>query len=111
MTTETTVIRAADWIVAWDQPAESHAYLKGGDVAFQGNRITYVGPRYHGAFGTEIDGAGLMVLPGLINMHTHMSFSSGAAVLADHQRESVETKLIRSVENLKIALRMTTGPT
>jgi imidazolonepropionase-like amidohydrolase len=45
------------------------------------------------------------VLPGLINMHTHMSFSASAEILHDHQQESYETKLIRAVENLKTALR------
>ncbi len=77
MTTETTVIRAADWIVAWDQAASTHAYLKGGDLAFAGNRITHVGPRYDGTFGTEIDGAGLMVMPGLINIHCHPTSEPG----------------------------------
>ncbi len=77
MTTETTVIRAADWIVAWDQRAESHAYLKGGDLAFHGSEITHVGSRYDGAFGREIDGAGLMVLPGLINIHCHPTSEPG----------------------------------
>jgi len=45
------------------------------------------------------------VLPGLINMHTHMSFSAGASIFDDHQRESYETKLIRAVENVQAALR------
>ena len=43
-------------------------------------------------------------MPGLINMHTHMSFSSGDSIFDDHQRESYETKLIR-VENVQAALR------
>lgn len=49
-------------------------------------------------------GADTTLLPGLINMHVHMSFSSGANVMGDHQRESVQTKLIRSVQNLRTAL-------
>jgi imidazolonepropionase-like amidohydrolase len=38
-------------------------------------------------------------------MHTHMSFSSGASIFDDHQRESYETKLIRAVVNMEAALR------
>jgi imidazolonepropionase-like amidohydrolase len=34
-----------------------------------------------------------------------MSFSSGESVFADHQAESYETKLIRAVVNLRVALR------
>lgn len=49
-------------------------------------------------------GPEVTVLPGLINMHAHMSFSASADVMGDHQRESTAAKLIRSVENLKTAL-------
>ncbi|MGQ4807250.1 Imidazolonepropionase [Candidatus Entotheonellaceae bacterium PAL068K] len=59
-----------------------------------------------GRFEREIDlGPEVTILPGLINMHTHMSFSSGTEVFLDHQRESYETRLIRAVENLQAALR------
>jgi imidazolonepropionase-like amidohydrolase len=34
-----------------------------------------------------------------------MSFSAGASIFDDHQRESYETKLIRAVENVQAALR------
>ena len=86
--------------------ALEHAY-----VIVEGGAITAVGPQAEvesstGRFAQEIDlGADVTVLPGLINMHTHMSFSSGASVFQDHQRESYETKLIRAVDNLKAALR------
>jgi imidazolonepropionase-like amidohydrolase len=80
-------------------------------VVIDGDTIAAVGPQAElegsaGHFAHEIDlGPEVTVLPGLINMHTHMSFSAGAAVLTDHQQESYETKLIRAVENLKTALR------
>ena len=77
MTADTTVIRTADWIVAWNQAVDGHAYLEGGDVAFAGNQITYVGPRYTGEFAAEIDGRGLMVLPGLVNIHCHPTSEPG----------------------------------
>lgn len=83
-----------------------HAY-----VLINGNTIEAIGPQSEldgsaGNFGQEIDlGANVTLMPGLINMHTHMSFSGSATVFADHQAEALETKLIRSVENLKKALR------
>ncbi len=30
-----------DWIVAWDAEREGHTYLRGGDLAFDGNAILY----------------------------------------------------------------------
>jgi imidazolonepropionase-like amidohydrolase len=85
--------------------------LEHGYVIVDGDTITAVGPQAElagsaGRFAQEIDlGAEATVLPGLINMHTHMSFSAGAEILHDHQQESYETKLIRAVENLRAALR------
>ena len=79
--------------------------------SLMGNTITAVGPQTELAgnaerFAQVLDlGAGATVLPGLINMHTHMSFSSGDSIFDDHQRESYETKLIRAVTNVQAALR------
>ena len=86
--------------------AMEHAY-----VVVDGDTITAVGPQAElegsaGRFAQVLDlGAAATVLPGLINMHTHMSFSAGASIFDDHQQESYETKLIRAVENVKAALR------
>jgi 5-methylthioadenosine/S-adenosylhomocysteine deaminase len=67
----TTVIRNADWVVAWDQTAGTHRYLRGADVGFAGDRITHVGTSPAAA--TEIDGSGLVVMPGLVDLHAHPS--------------------------------------
>ena len=66
-----TVIRGADMVVAWD--GEAHTYMPGADVAFQGGVLTFVGRGYGGAADTEVDGRGLMVMPGLVNIHSHPS--------------------------------------
>lgn len=66
-----TCIRNADWIIAWDGAAGSHVYLRGGDVAWRGNRLLTVGGRHEGAVATEIDGTARLVMPGLINIHCH----------------------------------------
>lgn len=44
------------------------------------------------------------LLPGLINMHTHISFSSSDRVFADALAESDVQKMIRIAENLRTAL-------
>jgi imidazolonepropionase-like amidohydrolase len=79
-------------------------------VVLEGATITAVGSQTELAAHTEgvtqqIDlGPDVTLMPGLINMHTHMSFSAGESVFNDHQGESYETKLIRAVVNLRAAL-------
>ena len=73
----TTVIRAADWVIAWDAEQRSHRYLRRADVAFHGGSITHVGRGYAGAAEEEIDGRGLMVMPGLVNIHSHPTSEPG----------------------------------
>jgi len=69
----TTIIRRAAWLVAWDEPAGRHAYLRDADLAFTDDRIVHVGPDYEGEADREIDGSGLLVMPGLIDLHSHPS--------------------------------------
>lgn len=69
----TTVIRNADLVVAWDSGARQHVYLPDADVAFEGGALTFVGRGYTGPAEEEIDGRGLMVMPGLVNIHSHPS--------------------------------------
>lgn len=64
----TTVVRSCDWIIGWD--GTRHGYLRGGDLVWQGDRLVQVGGRWDGS-GTEIDGTGLLAMPGLINIHCH----------------------------------------
>lgn len=74
MTTEqTTRIRAARWVIAYDTAAESHTYLKDADVVFRGAEIVHVGSGYEGDVETDIDGSELMVMPGLVSTHTHLN--------------------------------------
>ena len=69
--TETTVIRDAAWLVAWDAAEGRQVYRQGADLAFAEDRIVHVGPGYDGPAAREIDGGKLMVLPGLIDIHSH----------------------------------------
>lgn len=66
-----TLIKSAAWVVAFD--GESHVYLKDVDVAFDGARIVHVGKGYTGKAARTIDGRGRMVMPGLVNIHSHPS--------------------------------------
>jgi cytosine/adenosine deaminase-related metal-dependent hydrolase len=67
----TTVIKNADWVVAYDPSREAHVYLRNADVAFSGDSITFVGRDYAGAADRTIPGADVMVMPGLLDLHLH----------------------------------------
>ncbi|SDR39921.1 Cytosine/adenosine deaminase [Rhizobiales bacterium GAS191] len=69
----TTLIRGAERVVAWDAAANSHVYLDGADIAFAGGKLIFVGRGYEGRADTVIEGQGLMVMPGLIDIHSHPS--------------------------------------
>jgi 5-methylthioadenosine/S-adenosylhomocysteine deaminase len=64
----TTVIRNADWIVAFE--GSGHRYTTG-DVAFSGDTLIHVGGAFAGPADREIDGRGVLVMPGLVNIHSH----------------------------------------
>jgi cytosine/adenosine deaminase-related metal-dependent hydrolase len=72
-----TVIRRAAWVVAYDAATNGHVYRRDVDVAFAGDRIVHVGPHYAGPAGEELDGRALLVLPGLVNVHSHPSSEPG----------------------------------
>ena len=69
--TKTVCVKNADWVVAWDASSRRHAYLEHGDVVFAGDTLTFVGRDYPGRADETIDGRGLMVMPGLIDVHSH----------------------------------------
>lgn len=71
LTQEVTCLRNASWIVAWDEEAQGHVYLRHGDVAFSDGRLLQVGGRYEGPVATEIDASRRLVIPGLIDIHCH----------------------------------------
>jgi 5-methylthioadenosine/S-adenosylhomocysteine deaminase len=67
----TTLIKQADWAIAWQAEPGRHVYMRNVDVAFDGNTISYVGKQYPGAAAAVIDGKQRMVMPGLVNLHSH----------------------------------------
>lgn len=42
-------IKGAEGVVPWEEGANRHVYFDGGDVAFAGNAITFVGQIHTGA--------------------------------------------------------------
>ena len=67
----TTLIKNAEWVVAWNEAKARHEYLRDADVAFADDRIVFVGRGYEGAAARTIAGRGRMVLPGFVNIHAH----------------------------------------
>ena len=66
-----TAFRNAAWVVAWDDARNSHVYRRNIDVAIEDAAIVFVGKKFDGAADVEIDCARRLLLPGLINIHTH----------------------------------------
>lgn len=91
--TETTCIRRAAWIVAWDASRERHVYRRDGDVAFADGAIIHLGGRFDGAAQREIDGQGRLVIPGLIDVHCH---PSGGAIFRGMSEEFGNPRLFYS---------------
>src|SRR5438105_10625013 len=67
----TTVIRNAAWVIAWDEAAGHHTYRRGVDLAFEDDRIAFIGRDFPGTADRVIDGSVSVVIPGLIVIHSH----------------------------------------
>ncbi|MFI5024355.1 MAG: amidohydrolase family protein [Alphaproteobacteria bacterium] len=67
----TTLIKNAEWVVAWNEAKGRHEYLRDADVAFADDRIVFVGRGYEGGVARTIAGRGRMALPGFVNIHAH----------------------------------------
>jgi 5-methylthioadenosine/S-adenosylhomocysteine deaminase len=67
----TTVFRNAAWVIAWDDGRASHVYRRDLDVAIRGSDIIFMGKGYAEAADTEVDCSERLLLPGLVNIHSH----------------------------------------
>ena len=79
----TTRIVNADLVIAYDADEDTHVYRRDCDVVFDEARIVHVGPGYQGAADATIDGRGFMVMPGLVNVHSHPGSEPGNKGLTD----------------------------
>jgi cytosine/adenosine deaminase-related metal-dependent hydrolase len=66
----TTLIKGAELVVAWDASEKRHAYMPDADVGLRGRHDPLRRPPLRGVADTTVDGAGLMVMPGLVNIHS-----------------------------------------
>ena len=74
---ETVLIAKAEVVVAYDATARTHVYRADCDVVFDQQAIRFVGTGYPGSADRRIDGRGVMVLPGMVNIHSHPSSEPG----------------------------------
>src|SRR3977135_3060232 len=79
----TTRIVNADLVIAYDVGEDTHVYRRDCDVVFDETRIAPVGAGSQGAADTTIDGRGFMVMPGLVNVHSHPGSEAGNKGLTD----------------------------
>jgi cytosine/adenosine deaminase-related metal-dependent hydrolase len=80
-----TAIRGS-YVVGFDPHKDVHVLYRNGEVAFEGDRIVYAGPRYPGEAQQRIEADGCLVAPGLINMHALMDVGIHQFLL-DRRRE------------------------
>jgi cytosine/adenosine deaminase-related metal-dependent hydrolase len=78
-----TVIRGGD-VIAFD--GHEHRLIANGVITFSGNTIVHVGRHYDGPAAETIDGAGMLVIPGQISTHAHVSAQEGSRLLIDGGR-------------------------
>ena len=67
----TTLIKNAAWVIAWDEADARHVYHRNVDVAFADDRVTFLGRGFTGTADRTIDGSTRLVMPGLIDIHSH----------------------------------------
>ena len=63
-------------MVAWDAAARQHYFRNDIDLVFDGNKVIHVDPVYVGRADRVIDGSGACVMPGMVNVHTHLQSES-----------------------------------
>ena len=68
-----TRIKSADWIIAWDPARQGHCYQTAADLVFADDTIESIGVNDQSQTDETIDGRGLLVMPGLVNSHSHPS--------------------------------------
>jgi len=81
-----TIIRNADWVIEWD--GKRHAYRRHIDILIEDDHILKLEPEIRlqsAKLVNEIDGRGFLVMPGLIDLHSHPATEPGyRGVREDH---------------------------
>jgi len=63
-------------VVAWDADRLQHYFRNDVDLVFDDNVIVHVDPGYAGPVDRLIDGSAFCVMPGMVNVHTHLQSES-----------------------------------
>ena len=71
--TNTILFRNAAWAVAWDETQGRHVYRRNLDLLVRGREIAFMGRNCPEAADTVIDCSERLLLPGMVNIHTHPS--------------------------------------
>ncbi len=90
-------------VVAWE--ADRHKVLPRADVVIEGDRITDVCASAAGRFDDELDAAGMLVVPGFVNIHTH---ATDTAFTRDYLEESSGPKDFGNLYRILPAVRNAT---
>jgi cytosine/adenosine deaminase-related metal-dependent hydrolase len=78
-----THIKQAELAVTYDAEADDHTYRPECDIVFDHDRIIHIGPGYDGEAEVTFDGLGMLVMPGLVNVHSHPSSEPGNKGITD----------------------------
>lgn len=78
-----TRIAHADVVIAHDADTDDHVYRRNVDIVFDETGILHLGEGWGGAVTREIDGRGFMVMPGLVDIHSHPSSEPGNKGMTD----------------------------
>jgi imidazolonepropionase-like amidohydrolase len=95
----TTVYTAARLITAADA-----GWIADGAVAVDGDRISYAGPAAAAPAGVQVPLGDVTLLPGLIDMHVHLTFSASGDVLGDYLQDSEAMHLLRGADAARRAV-------
>jgi len=68
---------------AWIVTQNANRDVLRGDVVVDGERIVSVGPKFNGTADKEIDCSGDIVMPGMVNTHTHIAMTVMKGVVDD----------------------------
>jgi 5-methylthioadenosine/S-adenosylhomocysteine deaminase len=71
-------------VIAFD--GKEHRLIDPGVVVFEGGTIAHVGRSYPGTAAETIDASGMLVIPGQISTHAHVSAQEGSRLLIDGGR-------------------------
>src|SRR5258708_3355358 len=79
----TTRIARADVVLGFGAETNDHVYRHGIDIVFDESGILHLGAGWDGAVTREIDGRGFMIMPGLVDIHSHPSSEPGNKGITD----------------------------